>query len=70
MLHIPTADGFVPPAAQEAIHAGLDDHPKVTLHDYDGLDHGFAAEFGSRRVADAAQLADERTAAFFAQHLS
>lgn len=69
MLHIPTADGFVPPEAQKAMHEGLDDHPKVTLHDYDGLDHGFAAEFGVRRDENAAALADERTAEFFAQHV-
>lgn len=70
MLHIPTADGFVPPEAQQAMHAGLDDHPKVVLHDYEGLDHGFATEFGKRRNDEAAQLADSRTAAFFAEHLA
>lgn len=69
MLHIPTADGFVPPEAQTAMHEGLDDHPKVTLFDYEGLDHGFAAEFGSRRVEASAKLADERTTQFFADHI-
>lgn len=69
MLHIPTADHFVGPEAQAAIHAGLDNHPKVTLHDYPGLDHGFAAEMGNRRDESGAQLADARTAAFFAEHL-
>jgi carboxymethylenebutenolidase len=69
MLHIPTADHFVGPDAQKAIHEGLDDHPRVTLHDYEGLDHGFAAEIGSRRDEAGATLADERTQAFFAQHL-
>lgn len=69
MLHIPTADHFVGPEAQAAIHAGLDAHPKVTLYDYVGLDHGFAAEMGNRRNENGAQLADSRTAAFFAEHL-
>ncbi|MCX7864083.1 MAG: dienelactone hydrolase family protein [Novosphingobium sp.] len=69
MLHIPTADGFVPPEAQKAIHEALDDHPKVTIYDYEGLDHGFAAEFGVRRNEAAAALADQRTADFFAQHI-
>jgi carboxymethylenebutenolidase len=69
MLHIPTADHFVGPEAQAAIHAGLGNHLKVTLHDYDGLDHGFAAEMGNRRNAEGAELADARTAAFFAEHL-
>ena len=70
LLHIPTADGFVPADAQAAMHAGLDDHPKVTLYDYEGLNHGFAAEFGSRRDEQAATLADSRTEAFFAEHLA
>lgn len=69
MLHIPTADHFVGPEAQAAIHAGLDSHPKVVLHDYQGLDHGFAAEMGNRRDESGAQLADSRTVAFFAEHL-
>jgi len=70
MLHIPTADGFVSSEVQAAMHAGLDDHPKVTLHDYEGLDHGFAAEFGDRRNENAASLADRRTEAFFEEHLA
>lgn len=70
MLHIAGADHFVLPEAQAAIHAGLNDHPKVTLHDYPGLDHGFAAEMGDRRNEDGARLADSRTAAFLAEHLA
>ena len=69
MLHIPTADHFVGPEAQAAMHTGLDAHPKVTLHDYEGLDHGFAAEMGNRRDEAGATLADSRTAAFFAATL-
>jgi carboxymethylenebutenolidase len=69
MLHIPTADHFVGPEAQAAIHAGLDAHPRVTLHDYAGLDHGFAAEMGNRRDEAGAQLADGRTRDFFAKIL-
>ena len=69
MLHLPTADHFVPAEVQKAMHEGLDDHPKVTLHDYEGLDHGFATEFGKRRNEDAAQLADQRTSEFFARYL-
>ncbi|MES2096136.1 MAG: dienelactone hydrolase family protein [Pseudomonadota bacterium] len=69
MLHIAGKDGFVSPETQAAMHAGLDDHPRVTLHDYPGVDHGFATEFGNRRVEDAARLADQRTMAFFAENL-
>ena len=70
MLHIPQEDGFVSKATQEAMHKGLDDHPKVTLHDYPDMDHGFATEFGKRRDKENAAKADERTAEFFAQHLA
>ncbi|HEX8223972.1 MAG TPA: dienelactone hydrolase family protein [Allosphingosinicella sp.] len=69
MLHIAGADHFVDEAAQRAMHEGLDDHPRVTLHDYPGEDHGFAAEMGQRRSEEAAELADGRTVEFFAQHL-
>lgn len=69
MLHIAGADHFVPPEQQRLVHEGLDDHPRVTLHDYPGLDHGFATELGRRRNAEGAQLADSRTAAFFAETL-
>ena len=69
MLHIPTADGFVSRETQAAMHEGLDDHAKVTLHDYEGLDHGFATETGKRRNEAAATLADSRTAAFFRANL-
>lgn len=70
MLHIAGDDHFVDDVAQKAIHAGLDDHPRVTLHDYPGLDHGFAATSGNRRHEEGAQLADGRTREFFAQHLA
>jgi len=69
LLHIPQADHFVTPDKQALIHAGLDDHPRVTLYDYPGEDHGFASEFGTRRSDTAARLADDRTAQFFADHL-
>ena len=69
LLHVPTADHFVGPEVQRAMHNGLDDHPRVTIHDYPGLDHGFAAEMGTRRNDEAARLADGRTEAFFAEYL-
>lgn len=69
MLHIAGADHFVLPDVQKIMHEGLDDHPKVTLYDYPGLDHGFAAEMGQRRNEEGATLADSRTEAFFAENL-
>jgi carboxymethylenebutenolidase len=69
LLHIAVQDHFVPLEVQRLMHDGLDSNPHVTLHDYPGLDHGFAAEMGARRDEAGAQLADSRTAAFFAEHL-
>ena len=69
LLHVPTADGFVPAPAQQKMHEGLADNRHVTLHDYEGLDHGFAAESGARRHEEGARLADQRTAEFFAANL-
>lgn len=69
LLHIAGADHFVTPDKQALIHEGLDDHPKVVLHDYPGEDHGFATESGKRRSDAAARLADSRTDAFFAEHV-
>lgn len=70
LLHIAGDDGFVDKPTQAAMHAGLDDHAKVTLLDYPGEDHGFATEFGRRRSDAAATRADERTASFLAEHLA
>ncbi len=70
LIHIAGDDGFVPPDVQAKMHAALDDHPLVTLHDYPGEDHGFAAEMGRRRSEEAARLADSRTEAFFEAHLA
>lgn len=69
LLHIAGADHFVTPDKQKLIHEGLDNHPRVTIHDYPSADHGFAAEMDNRRSEDAAQLADGRTEAFFGENL-
>lgn len=69
LLHVPTADGFVPPASQKAMHEGLDVNHHVMIHDYAGLDHGFADTFGARRNEEGAALADKRTADFFAKNV-
>ena len=70
MLHIAGEDGFVDKETQARMHEGLDNHPRVTLYDYPGEDHGFAAEMGKRRSEEAARLADSRTEEFFAKHLT
>jgi len=69
MMHIATQDGFVPAENQAEIHAALDPHPRVTLHDY-AADHAFARAVGASRVPDMAELADARTMMFFQQNLA
>ena len=69
LLHIAQNDHFVTPDKQALIHEGLDDHPRVTIHDYPGVDHGFASDEGARRDDSAARQADARTEAFFAEHI-
>jgi carboxymethylenebutenolidase len=69
MLHVPTGDHFVGPEAQRAMHDGLDGNSHVTIHDYEGLDHGFAETSGERRDEEGARLADKRTEEFFAAHV-
>jgi carboxymethylenebutenolidase len=69
LLHIAGEDHFVPKGAQARVHEGLDDHPRVTIYDYPGEDHGFAAEMGARRSGAAAREADARTEAFLAEHV-
>jgi carboxymethylenebutenolidase len=69
LLHVPQEDHFVDKATQQRMHEGLDDHPLVTLYDYPGEDHGFATESGARRSEASAQLADQRTSDFFAEHI-
>ncbi len=70
MLHIAEEDAYVPKEAQARIVSALKDHPCVTLHTYPGCDHAFARPGGAHFDQKAAELANERTAAFFKQHLS
>jgi carboxymethylenebutenolidase len=69
LLHIASEDQFVPKGAQEKIKAALSGHPQVTLHVYEGQDHAFAREGGAHYDAEAAKLANERSAACFKQNL-
>lgn len=69
MLHVATKDEFVPPEAQQQMHAGLDGNALVTLHDYQGNDHAFARVGGAHYDKAAADLANGRTIDFFKQNL-
>jgi len=69
MLHVATADQFVPPAAQAAVKAALQGNARVTIHDYAGRDHAFARVGGQHYDKGAADQANARTADFFKTHL-
>jgi carboxymethylenebutenolidase len=69
LLHVAGADHFVDAETQKKMHEELDGEPRVTLVDYPGMDHGFAAEMGKRRNEACARQADRRTEAFFEEHL-
>jgi carboxymethylenebutenolidase len=69
MLHIAGKDQFCPPEAQAKIHAALDSHPLVTLHDYPQQDHAFARVGGAHYNPGAAESANLRSLEFFVRHL-
>ena len=70
MLHIAGKDQFVPPAAQDAIKAGLSGNPLFEIHVYAEQDHAFTRVGGAHYDADAAKVADARTIAFFDKALA
>lgn len=69
LLHVAEEDKFVSKDAQAVITDGLKNNPHVTLHSYPGVNHAFARSGGEHYDEAAAQLANERTAAFITQHL-
>ena len=69
MLHIATADQFVPAEVQSQIHSNLDDHPKITIYDYNA-DHAFARKGGESYVKTAADQANMRSLDFLKKHLN
>jgi len=70
MLHIAGKDGFVPPAAQDAMHKSLDGNKLCTLYDYPDQDHAFARMGGEHYDDGAAKQALSRTVGFFKTHLA
>jgi carboxymethylenebutenolidase len=69
LMHIAEEDQFVPKPAQEKIIGELKDNPRVEIHTYPGRDHAFARTGGAHYDAADAQLAGQRTLAFFRKHL-
>ena len=69
LYHLAGADEYIGPDAQATIHAALDGRPNVELHTYPGCNHAFARPNGNHYNAEAATLANSRSAAFFHHHL-
>jgi carboxymethylenebutenolidase len=69
-LHIAGKDEYSPLPVRQKIHAVLDDNPLATLYDYPDEDHAFARVGGQHYSNSSADLANNRTAAFFKQHLA
>jgi carboxymethylenebutenolidase len=69
MLHIAEEDGFFPKTSQSIVIAALKDQPQITIHTYPGCDHAFARPGGEHFDRSAAELANDRTLAFFKEHL-
>ena len=69
MLHIAEEDEYVNKDAQAKVKQSLGRNAMVTMHSYPGVGHAFARVGGKHWSAEAARLANERTAAFFAKHL-
>lgn len=70
MLHIAEQDEYCPAPAQAKIKEGLAGNPNITIHSYPGVSHAFARPNGQHYVKASAALANGRTAAFFAEHLT
>lgn len=69
LCHVAEKDSFVPPEEQAQMRAGLSEISGVAVHVYPGAEHGFARIGGKHYDATAAELANSRTADFFALHL-
>jgi len=69
LLHIAEEDQFVPKPAQALIKTALGNHPQVSIFSYPGRDHAFARPGGEHYDAPDAATAEQRTLAFFKQHL-
>ena len=69
LMHLGEKDEFVPPPAQAKIRNRLRSNAKVTMHVYPGMDHAFARIGGQHYDKKNADLANERTAAFFKKNL-
>jgi carboxymethylenebutenolidase len=69
MLHQAGQDEFDTPHAQKAVADFFLASPLVTIHTYANVGHAFARPGGAHYDAEAANIANARTIAFFKEHL-
>ena len=70
LLHIAEEDEYVNKEAQAKILNAIEGKENITAQIYEGQDHAFARYNGMHYNEQAANLANTRTKAFFATHLS
>lgn len=69
IVHLAEKDEYIPADAQRKISSALANHPQVQAYSYSGCSHAFARHGGMSYDAEAAALANGRTAGFLARHL-
>lgn len=67
LLHFGAADTHIGPDQIEAVRSA---HPEVTIHIYEGAEHGFNCNVRSSYNPEAAKLARERTLAFLKENIA
>lgn len=70
MLHVASKDQFVPPEAQQKIKDGLKMNHATIIYEYPEQDHAFARMGGAHYDKGAAEMANNRTIAFFKDSLA
>jgi len=69
LMHIAGLDKFVTKPVRDKILAGIKKNPVITAYVYENADHAFARPGGQNYNKEAADLANSRTAEFFARNL-
>ncbi|MDR3448203.1 MAG: dienelactone hydrolase family protein [Alphaproteobacteria bacterium] len=69
MLHIAALDKYTPEDVRARLLKAFGRNPEITAYVYEGADHAFARVGGEHYDKQAADLANQRTAAFFAKNL-
>ena len=69
MLHMAALDKFQTPPVREKILNAIKKNPVISAYVYEGVDHAFARPQGQNFNQQAADLANTRTAEFFAKNL-